>query len=183
MKRKYRERALAKLYQDVRGVDFDRRENALFQLTTVVKRSHPIERGGFLFDFELDGLSRDLRSLVLSKEELQQAAAELFKVIQLRPQARASAFRVLTYMQKEHAFEETVAFLRTADEGLDPTTARQICDAFHRWLDEEDASPVAGAAAEEMRARLEQWTSSTSERLAGKAEVVLRVLDEQEPAL
>ena len=182
MKSKRRKRALDQLYRDMRSIDFDRREYALFQLTAAVKSSHPIE-GGLLFDSEEASLPRELRNVALTEAELRQAAAAVLELVRLRKEARASAFRVLTYMQRDYALDGTLDFLRGDGADLDTVAAHQVCQAAHCWLDEDDAAPLDDNQTAELRAWLQAWTASVDYRLGEKAKVVLRILNESYAAL
>ena len=185
-----REQALAKLYQRLHDRKHGRRKRALFQLTKLVMNSHPVEGDSFryyeeedfMFDMHMAGVSPELRLILLDRAELQFVADELFRLIEKRPISREQAFDVLGYMEREHALQRTLDFLRSADDRLDTRIARSICEAFHTWLQEEETAPLTSAEVDDIRSWLEKWAGARSRDLAEKAEVVLEVLDEEVPA-
>ena len=176
MKRKQRERTLNALFAELASADFDRREQALFQLRLMLVRSNAAGRGDDLPEYTLDSLTREQRRLRLSHAEQQAAVDRLSVVIATKKESRATAFWTLGAAAPAIGFAPSLAMLMAVGDQLDREAAFQVCSALERWL-AGDVVEWVGARdaidADDPRPQLRAWTESDDARLARAAKRAL----------
>lgn len=168
MKRAYRLRGLASLYDQLRSDDFDRREHALFQLAMLLRHNRNDARQQVQPDYVSDSLPRDLLRLRLSTDEKQQAIGQLTRVISEYPQSRATAIWALGELEAEFALESAVASIAKIGGQLQNEAAFQACVALAGWLPANEAA-FAVVDLTDMRALLRGWAGASDARLAKRA--------------
>lgn len=174
MKRAFRDRALNRLYADLRSDDFDVREFALFQLALMLRRANGDSSMG---DFPAsEPLSRELNRIRLSPADQQQIVAHLMRLMSRHADSRASAFWTLAVVSAELVFAQACAAIGELGDQLGDEAAYQSCRALLRWLsaDDFDTSLVDELLAEEGPLPwLRRWSRSTDARLARNAHAVI----------
>ncbi|MCY4145469.1 MAG: hypothetical protein OXE95_09330 [Chloroflexi bacterium] len=175
MKRAYRLRALASLYDQLRSDDFDRREHALFQLAMLLRRSRDATSQPALPDYVNASLPRDLLRLRLSTQEMREAVDRLTQVMIERPQSRATAIWALGEVEAEFALASTLACIINIGGQLHNEAAFQACAALAGWLSAQEAA-LAGAELADLRALLMEWAGAADARLSQRADDLLAQL-------
>jgi hypothetical protein len=179
MKKKYRDKALNVLINELTDKDFDFREHALFQLGLILERSNQGDTLADVPDIYSDNLSRDLLRLSLSNKEQNRVIDGLSRLIVAYNDSRPSAFWTLGKANGELAFAPLLALIKATGQKLNNEAAFQACDTLRRWL--QDGMADDGDLAEQLKLQdptplLKRWLDSSDERLTGSAETVLEIL-------
>ena len=178
MKRRYRERALNELYTRLGSDDFDVREQALFQLALLLRRSNAGKSEHDQPWLDDDSLPRDLQRIRFGQADQTQIVEALKRLIAERRESRASAFWTLAEVDAELAWEAMSTSLAAFGEQLDDEAAYQACRALRSWLETGQFAAshenVAGSTAV-ITKLLEKWAGSPRRRLAAQASATLEV--------
>jgi hypothetical protein len=180
MKKKYRDKALNELINELNNKDFDYRENALFQLGLLLERSNKGDTLANIPDIYSDNLSRELLRLSLSDKEQNRVIDSLSRMIATENESRPTAFWALGKAKGELAFAPLLSLIQATGYRLNNEASFQACDALQSWLQ-------AGLAGDKNRAEqlklqdptpiLQSWLESSDDRLVASAEDVLDMLE------
>jgi hypothetical protein len=180
MKKKYRDKALNVLINELTNKDFDTRENALFQLGLLLERSNQGDTLTNVPDIYSDNLSRDLLRLTLSNKEQNRVIDSLSRLIASYNDSRPTAFWTLGKANGQLAFAPLLALIKATGHKLNNEAAYQACDTLRRWLQEgiaDDGDLMEQLNLQDPTPILKRWLDSSDERLTSSAEVVLGMLD------
>lgn len=132
MKKKHRDRALAELFDRLESREFDRRENALFELAVMLRRANQRNTGDD--PLSTADLPRELSRIRLSMEEQRNIIDRLIQLVVSHRESRASVFWALGEAAPGPAWEPVLHLLRACGDQLDGEAAFQACRALRLWL-------------------------------------------------
>lgn len=178
MKRAYRERALNRLCADLESADFDVRENALFQLSLMLRRSQNAMPSSDWTDFDSEHLSRELLRIRLSQADQARIVSHLERMLANFAESRASAFWVLSEVSAQVGFATIAAAIAEFDDQLSDEAAFQACRALLLWLERDEVAPnhaielLTDSGALQV---LSRCSRSTEARLAKSANALIKL--------
>ena len=179
MKKIQRERALGKLFAQLHSRDFDKRENALFELALMLQRTQggTARRDGP--DLYSENLTRELLRIRLSHAEQRQAVSAIAYVIVTFPDSRATAIWAAGELSAEIGLPFVLATVRNNGAQLSEEAAYQACHAIRRWL---SSNALARTSLEEQLdaadplPSLRRWSTSADARLAKTAQSLIDLI-------
>ena len=177
MKKIQRDRALSALLDRLESRDFDRRENALFELAVMLRRAN--QRAGGADPLGGAELPRELARIRLTPEEQGNIVDRLLQLIVKRPESRGSAFWVLCEAAPVACWEPVLHLLKACGDELEEEAAYQACRALQIWLESgelTDELVQRGLAACNPRALLLRWARTSDRRLKRAAQGLTRSL-------
>lgn len=180
MKKKYRDKALNALFEELHHKDFDTRENAMFQLGLMLERSNQGDVLADAPDIYSDNLSREMLKIALGKDEQNRVIDNLSRVIVTYKDSRPTAYWTLGKANGELGFVPLLSLIQATGHQLNNEAAYQACDALRRWLQAgviDDASRAEQLNMQNPKSVLERWSDSRDERLADAVDDVLGLLD------
>lgn len=175
MKRAHRDRALNRLFADLRSGDFDTREYAIFQLALMLRRAN--NRSAIPADELADEhLSSTLLRIHLSPADQARVTARLAEMLGRHADSRASAIWALGEVAADHGFPALIAAIRAHGEHFSHEAAYQACQALRHWLEAEAGDRPIDALLDDGAAMrwLRRWSRSDDPRLARNALAVVR---------
>lgn len=182
MKRAYRERAMNRLCADIESADFDVRENALFQLSLMLRRSQNAMPSADWTDFDSEHLPRELLRIRLSQADQARIVRHLERMLANYAESRASAFWALSEVSAQVGFATIAAAIAELGGQLSDEAAFQACRALLLWLERDEieaghaiellADPVSSPV-------LRRWSLSTEVRLAASANALIELAQRQ----
>lgn len=176
MKRAYRERAMNRLYAELKSADFDTRENALFQLALMLRRSQNARPSADWTDYDSEHLSRDLLRIRLSPADQERIARHLAQMMTACADSRASVFWALSEVSASVGFATVMSATAEFGDQLNDEAAFQACQALQRWLETDEAATILARnllAGSDHLPMLRRWSRSTEFRLAKSADAVI----------
>ena len=179
MKRIHRDRVMDGLYAELGSKDYDKRENALFQLALMLQRSNDAVDEYEAPDLYVDNLTREQLRVRLSLPAQRKAVDHLSIVIATRAESRATAFWALRSVAPEVGLAPALALTVATAGQLNNEAAFQVCLALGNWL--------GGEALDSERARqelnlhdpapyLRTWSQADDARLANAAQTALETV-------
>ena len=171
MKKAYRVRALTELIDRLESRDFDRRENALFELAIMLRRANPAARDED--PLSAADLPRELSRIRLSLEDQRGFVDRLIQLVVSRRESRASAFWALGEAAASAGWEPVLYLLEACGDQLDTEAAFQACRALRLWLESGTLSQEQiqmGIAACDPQSLLRRWSMLSDARLAHAAQ-------------
>ena len=177
MKRAYREQAFNRLCADLESADFDVRENALFQLALMLRRSRKATPSADWTDFGSEDLPRELLRMRLSPADQERIVSHLERMLANYAESRASAFWALNEASAHVGFATVASAITEFGEQLNEEAAFQLCRALLLWLESDEV--LAGGAIELLSCPgslqvLGRWSRSTEARLAKSANALIK---------
>lgn len=177
MKRANRERAMNHLYAELKSAEFDTRENALFQLALMLRRSQNARPSADWTDYDSEHLSRDLLRIRLSPADQERIARHLAQMMTTCADSRASVFWALSEVSAPVGFATVMSATAEFGDQLNDEAAFQACRALLKLLETDEA--VASRANELLADPaaspvLRRWSRSTEFRLAKSADAVIK---------
>ena len=151
--------------------DFDRRENALFELAVMLRRAKGPTGGHD--PLGAGDLPRGLARVRLTQGEQASFVNRLIRLSVSRPQSRASAFWVLSEAPAANGWEPLMRLLAANGDRLEGEAAYQACVTLRRWLSSGElakAQVQGGLAAQDMRGLLRRWQGMGDLRLRRAAQ-------------
>ncbi len=166
MKQRYRDRALKDLLDRLESRDFDRREQALFELAIMLRRAN--QRRTVDDPLSAAELSRELSRIRLALDEQRFIVDRLIRLVVSRRESRASAFWTLSAAAGQAGWEPALRLLKACGHELDDEAAFQACRALRIWLESGELSEdlvERGIAACDSEALLRRWSERGDARL------------------
>lgn len=179
MKKKYRDKALQAMFDELHNKDFDVRENAMFQLGLMLERSNQGDSLADASDIYSDNLSRDMLRMRLADDEQNQIIDNLSRLVVTHKDSRPTAFWTLGKVAGRLGFAPLLSLIQATGHQLNTEAAYQACDMLRRWLDEgiaEDDSIQEQLKLQDPTPLLERWLDSSDNRLANAADDILEML-------
>ncbi len=179
MKKIQRERALGNLFAQLHSRDFDKRENALFQLALMLQRTQGGTSRPLVPDLYSENLTRELLRIRMTHAEQRQAVSVIAQVIVTFPDSRATAIWTSGELSVEIGLPFVLATVRNNGGQLSEEAAYQACHAIRRWL---GSDALARTSVEEQLdvvdplPSLRRWSTSADTRLAKTAQSVIDLI-------
>lgn len=177
MKKIHRKRVLAELLDRLESRDFDRRENALFELAIMLRRAN--QRAGGDDSLSAAELPRQLSRIRLSLDEQRYIVDRLMQLVVSHRESRASAFWTLGEAAERAGWEPALYLLQACGDQLEGEAAYQACRALRAWLGSgqlSDEQIRKGIAACDPAPLLRGWSKSSDARLRRVAQGLLDIL-------
>lgn len=171
MKKIHRDRALTELIDRLESRDFDRRENALFELAVMLRRANHRAAGDD--PLSAANLPRELARIRLTSDEQRKIVDRLMQLIVSHRESRASAFWTLGETAARTAWEPVMYLLEACGDQLNSEAAYQACRALRIWLHSGELSDELvqrGIAACDPRDLLNSWSRTSDRRLTRAAQ-------------
>ena len=177
MKKIHRERALNELFTRLQSADFDRRENALFQLALMLQRANHVRYDASAMGG--DSLPRELTRIRLSPKEQRLVVDKLSLLVASQHESRPTAFWTLGEVAATTGWEPSLALLDSCGAQLNAESAYQACRALQRWL--ESGALISDQVSSSIAtfgpvACLRAWSEKGDERLSLAAKAVIELL-------
>ena len=185
MKQKYRNKAFNDLLDALEHKDFDRRENAMFQMAQLLDRSNSARDSMGVVDYYGENLPREVSRLRLSEQDQQQLVDHLTRVVVSYAESRATALWTMRKVRQDIMFVPLLALIQAVGKQLNNEAAYQVCSAMRNCLDPDSLS--MSDQVEHLRLHdplpiLGRWQSSKDGRLRKNAEIasdlIKQVIDE-----
>ena len=178
MKKRYRDRALKELFDRLESRDFDRREQALFELAIMLRRAN--QRKAVDDPLSAAELPRELSRIRLALDEQRLIVDRLIRLVVSQRESRASAFWTLSAAAGQAGWEAALHLLEACGHELEGEAAYQACRALRIWLESGELSDELverGMAACDSEALLRRWSGLGDARLARAARDLSNLLD------